>query len=540
MQGKDSVLLVDDDPAFLHVAGRILAAKGYEIATAPDAGQALSRAGERFYNVAVLDISLPDMHGTELLSRLLVMHPDILVIMLTGQSSVQNAVQSLNSGAFAYLEKPLNPDHLLSVIARGLEKQQLSLENRRLLRELERRNRETEILLAVAQSAVQHVELKPLFESALKEITDVMDYDAGYVQTLENGSLVLQGCRGFNRALAGQFARVNAGGSVWQRLCESAGPVAVERIDGSPEPCLAWLAQNGFQSYLAVPLVVGRAVVGVMGLVSQTKQRFTRHDIALLTAIAREIAMAVRNAQLYEEASTAHALRELDAMRTELLANVSHEMRTPLAAIKGFASSLLQEDVCFDEPTRRSFLETIDKEADKLNHLIEELLTMSRIEAGTFEVRKTPRSLEEVLDSVADTLISLTLKHHLKITIARALPRVPVDIVRIGEVIINLVENAAKYSPEGTDINIEACPRDGGVTVSVTDQGPGIPADYHDRIFQRFYRLEKKGSEPTPGTGLGLCISRGIIEKHGGRMWVESEGGKGARFSFCLPAGEGE
>ena len=155
MAGKNSILVVDDDTDFLAIVERILRAKGYEVETTPSAKEAISRAKRHFYNIAILDISLPDIEGTELLAILLQMHPDMIAIMLTGYSSVQNAMQSLNRGAFAYLEKPLAPDHLLSEIGRGLEKQRLVLLNRRLMGELEQRNRETNILLAVSQSVSQ-------------------------------------------------------------------------------------------------------------------------------------------------------------------------------------------------------------------------------------------------------------------------------------------------------------------------------------------------------------------------------------------------
>src|SRR4030066_267006 len=140
MKEKESILVVDDDLDFLSIIRQILEKKGYRISTVPSAGEALSLLKEHFYNAAILDISLPDADGTELLSKILELHPEIIAIMLTGHSSVKNAVQSLNRGAFAYLEKPVNPENLLTVINRGMEKQRLVLENRQLLNELERHN----------------------------------------------------------------------------------------------------------------------------------------------------------------------------------------------------------------------------------------------------------------------------------------------------------------------------------------------------------------------------------------------------------------
>ncbi|MDO8567764.1 MAG: ATP-binding protein [Dehalococcoidales bacterium] len=254
----------------------------------------------------------------------------------------------------------------------------------------------------------------------------------------------------------------------------------------------------------------------------------------LLTAIGREISIAVRNARLYEEASSAKALRELDTLRSEFLANVSHELRTPLAVIKGSATSLLQPDVEFDEPTRREFLQSIDKDADRLTRLVEDLLMMSRLDAGVLEIRTECHSLKEIVDSVRDRLEVVALKHQLRIHVPADLPDVMVDEGRIGEVLTNLVENAVKYSPEGTRIVVDAKSDGNEVILSVTDEGIGIPPELHQKVFERFYQRGSLVRGRRMGTGLGLTICRGIVAAHGGKIWVESEPDKGSKFSFSL------
>ena len=198
MKAKESILVVDDDLDFLGIIKRILGSKGYEVATASSAGEAITLTKERFYNAAILDISLPDADGTELLSRLLEMHPDIIAIMLTGHSSVQNAVKSLNRGAFAYLEKPLDPENLLSVISRGLEKQRLVFENRQLMEELEQRNRITNTLLGVSQAVSQSLDLQQIIDSALEKVAQSTGIEAGFVYLYKNDRLVLMGYHGFS------------------------------------------------------------------------------------------------------------------------------------------------------------------------------------------------------------------------------------------------------------------------------------------------------------------------------------------------------
>jgi two-component system C4-dicarboxylate transport response regulator DctD len=160
--------------------------KGYQVDTAPSADRAISRLKERFYNATILDISLPDADGTELLPHILEIHQDIIAIMLTGHSSLQNAVKSLNRGAFAYLEKPLDPANLLSVIDRGLEKQRLVIENRQLLEELEKHNRVTNTLLGVSQAVSQSLNLQQILDSALERVIQFTGLEASFVYIIED------------------------------------------------------------------------------------------------------------------------------------------------------------------------------------------------------------------------------------------------------------------------------------------------------------------------------------------------------------------
>jgi K+-sensing histidine kinase KdpD len=535
-QNKESILLVDDDLDFQEIIRLILEKKGYEFGAAPSASEATAQLKERFYNVAILDISLPDADGTELLSQILEMHPDIIAIMLTGHSSVQNAITSLNRGAFAYLEKPVDTGNLLSVIERGLEKQRLVIENRFLLEELERRNHITNTLLNVSQAVSESLDLHLILDAALERVAQCTGLEASFIYLDVNDHLVLKAHHGLSRRMIETLPKeIERGSGTIGGILQEDRAEVIEGLGQYPQTDLAFLGETGFHSFAGVPLTILGEGIGVLGVTTSFPRYFSANNIELLTGIAREIAIAVRNAQLYEDASSVKALRELDTMRSEFLANVSHELRTPLSVIKGSANSLLQTDVVFDEQTRRDFLASIDRDADTLTRLVDDLLMMSRLEAEALEVHKKPHRLTEVIISIKDRLKNLTVRHHLRLRIPDGLPQVPIDDSRVGEVLTNLVENAVKFSDDNTVIVIEAKPGDKEVVVSVTDEGIGIPAEMHQKIFERFFQGEGRRAGRRKGTGLGLAICQGIIDAHGGKIWVESEPGKGAKFIFTLP-----
>jgi len=225
---------------------------------------------------------------------------------------------------------------------------------------------------------------------------------------------------------------------------------------------------------------------------------------------------------------------------TILLSNVSHELRAPLASIKGFTTALLQPDVRWDKETQRDFLQTIDQESDRLNRLIGDLLDMSRLEAGALKLEKGNYHISEILDSVGRRLAKLTENHELRMIAPKELPPVFVDEMRIGQVLTNLVENSTKYSKAGGLITIETQLNGDRIIFSVTDQGEGIPSELLPRLFDRFYQVKSVARGRKSGMGLGLSICRGIIAAHGGQIWAESWAGKGSRFSFSLPVNKRE
>ena len=231
-------------------------------------------------------------------------------------------------------------------------------------------------------------------------------------------------------------------------------------------------------------------------------------------------------------------LKQTSQAKSELLANVSHELRTPLASIKGFIETLIETDVKWSKKQQMEFLQAANEQADHLTLLIRDLLDMSRIDSGKMVLDKCAYTVNEIMDSASGVLSVITAKHKLKIALLSDLPPVEVDKVRIGQVITNLVENATKFSPEGSQIIIEAKLDEDNVIISVEDSGIGMPPEVVAKLFDRFYQSYQVVEGKTHGTGLGLSICKGIVEAHGGKIWVESQPGKGSKFSFSIPVSE--
>jgi two-component system sensor histidine kinase KdpD len=284
---------------------------------------------------------------------------------------------------------------------------------------------------------------------------------------------------------------------------------------------------------LYLPLRAPRGTLGVLGLAPREPElAWTPDQLRQLETLANQTALALERAQLADEARAAQLGAETERLRSSLLSSVSHDLRTPLSAITGAASSLLQGQVPPDSAAARELLETVREEADRLNRLVQNLLQMTRLQSGALQVRKEWFPLEEVVGASLARLAPQLGDRQVDLRIPAELPLVPMDDVLIGQVLINLLDNALKHAPAGTPIAISAEPTEAGVAVAVADCGAGLPPGEEERIFEKFFR-GRPGA--TRGAGLGLAICRGIVEAHGGRMQAGNRPGGGALFRFTLP-----
>ena len=282
---------------------------------------------------------------------------------------------------------------------------------------------------------------------------------------------------------------------------------------------------------LIVPIEAARGVLGEIRL-WRAEPAISSSERRLLQTFASQGALALERARLDQEASRANVLEESDRLKSAILSSVSHELRTPLSTIKAAASSLRSNEVSWESPARTDLIAAIDDEADHLNLLVGNLLDISRIESGALKPKREWNILAEIVGSVLERMKNLTSEHHIEIDIPESLPLVPVDYVQMQQVFTNLLSNSLKYAPMGSVVEIRARQEEDLVHVCVSNQGPAVPPEDLERIFDKFYRIT--AAERVTGTGLGLSICKGIIEAHGGRIWAENLT-HGLAFHFTFP-----
>jgi PAS domain S-box-containing protein len=256
-----------------------------------------------------------------------------------------------------------------------------------------------------------------------------------------------------------------------------------------------------------------------------------------LIAVAADI---TEYKKIEDQAREAGNLRELDRLRSQLLANVSHELRTPLASIKGFATMLLDYDEKLEPKEKREYLEIIDKNTDRLVELIEQLLEMSRLKVGMLSIEKKSTDVLKLCRDVITEARVRSKEHVFSLNLPARLPQLNIDASRIRQVLDNLLDNSVKYSDTGTEINLSVRQNNSDILFTVTDHGAGIPQKDLSEIFVRMFHAPQKQKSRAKGAGLGLSISKGLIEAHGGKLWLESDLGIGTRAFFTLPLVTGE
>ncbi|HEV8639912.1 MAG TPA: DUF4118 domain-containing protein [Methylomirabilota bacterium] len=285
-----------------------------------------------------------------------------------------------------------------------------------------------------------------------------------------------------------------------------------------------------------LPLPGHRGPLGVVSVRPRQRDAFAAPEpLRQLETFVNQTALALERARLADEAQDARVRAEAERLRNSLLTSVSHDLRTPLAAITGAATTILDSGAHLDQRTRHELLESVRDEAERLNRLVHNLLEMTRLESGALQLRRDWHPLEEVVGAALGRLAKALGTRRVTVNIPPDLPLVAIDDVLIEQVLVNLLDNAVKYTSAESAIRIIATATERKVTVEVADHGPGLPKGEEDRVFEKFYRAAPEGRR---GAGLGLAICHGVVQAHGGHIWAQNLPEGGVAFLFTLPLTE--
>ncbi|CAA9314023.1 MAG: Phytochrome, two-component sensor histidine kinase [uncultured Gemmatimonadetes bacterium] len=539
-----SILVVDDEMANLHLLEEFLKFDGFgNVALTTDPRRVPEMFEERRPDILLLDLHMPHLDGFSVMRQLRSTLPPgdyFPILVLTADVTSETKLRALSEGASDFLTKPLDAVEVVLRIRNLLATRFLHLQERAARARAEAAGTRAAYLAEASRvlsssfdyrtmlSTVARLAVPKLADYVVVELADAEGRPervayahadpemeallAGEVGlwggAIPRGHPLVRGCT------EGQFVLVS---DVASALGEDAGD------DEAQRSLLRTLAPR---SVASVPLAAAGEVLGDVTLVTSTSGRtLDSDDLALAEELARRVMVAVEHAQLYHDALQATRARD------EILGVVAHDLRNPLSTVR-MAAQLLADDVA---PAHRKPLDTLLRTTERMNQLIQDLLEVTRIESGKLALELHTESAGGVLREAVAMLAPLAQARSITFDaqLPADLPRVPLDAARILQVISNLVGNALKFTPAGGRVTLGAEVIPGEVRVSVADTGPGIPADQIPRVFGRFWQA---GKSDRRGIGLGLSIARGIVEGHGGRIWVESVEGQGATFFFTIPS----
>jgi len=472
------ILLVDDDRALLDALPEALRLRmdGIQIDTSETAVDALERIKDTDYDAIVSDIKMPGMDGLALLHEIRELRPATPTLMITGHGERELAVQALRGGAYDFVQKPIDRDYFVASLERAIQ-----------LRRLDRQVEQQRLALERHARVLEHVD-DGIF---------LLD-DEGVIQHWNPAAQAITGIDA-DEALGRRAEETLPGWEVVAPLI----PVAATPGPGSVEATVVPLEFDGRELWLSISGVT----------------------------FSDGIVYAFRS--LTEE-------RALDELKGEFIATVSHELRTPLAAIYGSAQTLLREDIELDQTGKKRLLDVIAQESERLSRIADDILFASKLDSGQFVLVEKKVDLRALAREVVIEMRACFASRDeisIDLSVPDALESIVGDSDKLRQVLINLIDNAVKYSPEGGRVEVSVEARDGGVRIAVQDEGIGIAPLEQRRIFGKFYRVDPALTRGVGGTGLGLYICRELVHRMEGRLSVSSEEGKGSTFVVDLPVG---
>ncbi len=534
MDQKSRVLVVDDAEGARVSLEYILSDAGYSVESAATGQEAIEKAERQPFDAALVDISLPDASGTDVLRDLKELHPDCVVIMVTGHGSLETSLQAIHEGAVGYVLKPIDMDKLLLMLDQTIDRQRLASENEQMLRKLT-------VLYAVGSAVTLSLDMGDTLARVLHIVLDTLGRDAGviWVPDGEEGEWTMVAERGLPAAMAdGSIVPVGADGRQLADANVGAALRLAPRDQNAHQDNMPGDSDNRIE-LLCVPLRHMAELKGVMGIAGNGFGGLGHEDVDLLGALGDQMAVAIQNMQLFDEVQRAHGTlqdAQTHLVRSEklsaagqLVAGVAHELNNPLAVVIGFAQHLTR--IAEDDAIKHACVR-IYEQAKRCSRTLDQLLTFAREYAPEWKLLNINDVINITLDLFAYKLRVRDIEIDLQLD--PDLPPTGGDAHKLQQVFVNIITNAFQTMTEDGDggcLTIRTEQQDGLIRIVFSDTGPGITPEDLGRIFDPFFTTKEVGD----GTGLGLSVSYGVIKEHGGEITVASDPGEGATFTIDLP-----
>lgn len=540
---NERILVADDEPRIVEVCVQMLSELGYQVRGVNSGQEAIASLEAEPFDLLVVDIRMPDVDGLMVLRRALEVDPNITTVFITGYATMGRVIEALNSGARGLLLKPFGIDQLHESIEAALAQRQKEQEWLRLRAQLP--------IFLISQTLMTEGDVDELSRRLLEVVARQIGADRATLMLLDEaaGELYVAATMGLpEESLRGM--RVAATDGLTKRALHAQEVLVSESPswDDLELPLRALVAGAEVETLLLVPLCTGKKEVGVLSLSHARRGgravALTPSDLTLLSIMGRQSAIALENARMYavEQQRTAELARaleqqqELDRLKSQFIQNVSHELRTPLAMILGYGELLATGQLGEVKAEQQGPLDILVQRAHVLRDLIENITAI--LENEMREPSRNAVGLAELVGEALTDFQVLADQAGLQLhgDLAESVPTVLGDAEHLRRVVDNLIGNALKFTPRGGRVAVSLRSTDGQVMLEVADTGIGIDPEHRERIFERFYQVDGTTRRTHGGCGLGLALVKEIVERHGGRVRVESQLGQGSTFTVSLPA----
>ena len=555
MSDSDAALLVVDDIEDNRFAlARRLAGQGYlNVTTAADGRQALELLKSKPYDLVLLDIMMPNVNGYEVLAQMKANESlrHVPVIMISAVDDIDSVIRCIELGAEDYLPKPFNPTLLRARVGACLGRKrlydQVTTRTRELAEALEQQTATSEVLQVISSSPG---ELAPVFATMLHNAVRTCEGKFGTLYLYEGDGFRAVAMHNAPAAFAEARASVvhpRPDTSLWRaantkQVAQIADVTTSQGYVERDPFVVTAVALGGYRTVLSVPMLKDNELIGVISIYRQEVRPFTDKQIELVTSFARQAVIAIENVRLLNEIQNkSRQLEMASEHKSQFVANMSHELRTPLNAIIGLTEMMVTNAARFGTEKAQEPLRRVHAAGTHLLGLINQVLDLSKIEAGKLELNPQMVQLAPLIDEVIGTARQLAEqnKNRLVVEAPDDLGALTADPMRVRQILLNLLSNACKFTKQG-EVKLRArklVDGRGWIELAVADSGIGMTAEQLGKLFQEFTQAEASTAQRFGGTGLGLAISRKLARMMGGDVTVTSEVGKGSVFTVRLPGG---